>query len=144
MSAQGFVVPAGGGSVLDMAPGRAAALKLVSGETAGSTCCSKRLPLRRRDEFPPAPRQRRSRLGAERRDHLQDRRRRDSRRAGHLRPASAQHAWKNTSAETDRILFLYTPANAGGFFKERLRRPEGSANEMRRRHGLENVGPPPF
>jgi quercetin dioxygenase-like cupin family protein len=36
MSGKGFVVPPGGGSVLDMAPGRSAALKLVSGETAGS------------------------------------------------------------------------------------------------------------
>jgi hypothetical protein len=59
------------------------------------------------------------------------------------------HAWKNTSAETGRVLFLYTPAKAGGFFEERLGRPEGSingaeANEMRRRHGWEIVGPPSF
>jgi hypothetical protein len=43
----------------------------------------------------------------------------------------------------------WTPAKAGGFFEERLERPEGSindteANEMRRRHGWEIVGPPPF
>jgi hypothetical protein len=52
-------------------------------------------------------------------------------------------------AETGRVLFLYTPAKAGGFFEERLGRPEGSingaeANEIRRRHGWEIVGPPPF
>ena len=36
MSGMGFVVPPGGGSVLSMAPGRSAALKLVGGETADS------------------------------------------------------------------------------------------------------------
>jgi hypothetical protein len=36
MDAKGFVVPPGGGSVLSMAPGRSAALKLLSGETGDS------------------------------------------------------------------------------------------------------------
>src|SRR5258708_37629909 len=36
MSGKGFVVPPGGGSILSMAPGRSAALKLVGGETADS------------------------------------------------------------------------------------------------------------
>jgi hypothetical protein len=47
------------------------------------------------------------------------------------------------------VLFLYTPAAAGGFFEERLDRPEGEANgseanAMRERHGWQVVGPPPF
>jgi hypothetical protein len=36
MDAKGFVVPPGGGSVLSMAPGRSAALKLLGGETGDS------------------------------------------------------------------------------------------------------------
>src|SRR6476659_7461457 len=28
------------------------------------------------------------------------------------------HAWKNTGTKTARVLFLYTPAGAGGFFEE--------------------------
>ena len=54
------------------------------------------------------------------------------------------------SAETGRVLFLYTPAKAGGFFEERLRRPEeldpngAEANQMRRRHGWDIIGPPPL
>jgi quercetin dioxygenase-like cupin family protein len=57
----------------------------------------------------------------------------------------APHTWKNTGAETGRVLFLYTPAGAGGFFEEQLGRPAGSingedANEMRRRRGWEIVG----
>ena len=47
------------------------------------------------------------------------------------------------------MLFLYTPANAGGFFEERPDRAEGAANgpeanAMRERHGWEVIGPPPF
>lgn len=64
-------------------------------------------------------------------------------------PRGVPHAWKNTGAETGRVLFLYTPAGAGGFFAEQLGRPAGSingeeANEIRRRHGWEIIGPPPF
>jgi quercetin dioxygenase-like cupin family protein len=147
MSGKGFVVPPGGGSVLDMAPGRSAALKLVSGETAGSIMLF--------EETAPS--------GAETNFHLH----RDSDEVAWVLngeitfkigdevtvggpgtcafiPRNVPHAWKNTSAATGRILFLYTPADAGGFFEERFRRPEGSINEMRRRHGLEIVGPPPF
>ena len=64
-------------------------------------------------------------------------------------PRGVPHAWKSTGAETGRVLFLYTPAGAGGFFEELLGRPAASivgaeANEIRRRHGWEIVGPPPF
>jgi hypothetical protein len=37
-----------------------------------------------------------------------------------------QHAWKNTSTETGRVLFVYTPAGAGVLFEEQLGRPAGS------------------
>src|SRR5579863_6600347 len=33
-------------------------------------------------------------------------------------PRGLAHAWKNTGAETGRVLFLYTPGSAGGFFEE--------------------------
>ena len=36
MDAKGFVVPPGGGSILSMAPGRSAALKLLGGDTGDS------------------------------------------------------------------------------------------------------------
>jgi quercetin dioxygenase-like cupin family protein len=152
MSEKGFVVAPGGGSVLDIAPGRSAALKLMSGATANSIMLF--------EETAPS--------GVETNFHLH----RDSDEVAWvlsgeitfkigdeltvggpgtcaLIPRGVPHAWKNTSAETGRVLFLYTPAKAGGFFEERLRRPKLSmngdaANEMRRRHGLEIVGPPPF
>src|SRR5467141_4208675 len=43
-------------------------------------------------------------------------------------PRGVPHAWKNTGAETGRVLFLYTPAGAGGFFEEQLGRPGESLN----------------
>jgi hypothetical protein len=36
MDAKGFVIPSGGGSVLSMAPGRSAALKLLGRDTGDS------------------------------------------------------------------------------------------------------------
>jgi quercetin dioxygenase-like cupin family protein len=66
-------------------------------------------------------------------------------------PRGVAHAWKNTGAETARILFMYTPAGAGKWFEERSRSPDafGSMDdsertEFFRRHGWENIGPSPF
>jgi quercetin dioxygenase-like cupin family protein len=152
MDAKGFVVPPGGGSILSMAPGRSAALKLLGGDTGDSVMLF--------EETAPA--------GTETTFHLH----RDSGEVAYVLsgeitfkigdevtvggpgtcaflPRGVPHAWKNTSAETGRVLFVYTPAGAGGFFEEQLGRPAVSANgpeanEMRRRHGWEIVGPPPF
>ncbi len=64
-------------------------------------------------------------------------------------PRNVPHAWKSTGTEPARILFLYTPAKAGGFFEEMLGRHGAEingaeANEIRQRHRWEVVGPPPF
>ena len=147
MDARGFVVPPGGGSVLSMAPGRSAALKLLGGETGDSIMLF--------EETAPA--------GTDTTFHLH----RDSDEVAYVlsgeitfkigdeisvggpgtcafMPRGVPHAWKNTGAETGRVLFLNTPAGAGGFFEEQLGRPAGSivgaeANEIRRRHGWEIV-----
>ena len=152
MEAKGFVVPPGGGSVLSMAPGRSAALKLLGGDTGDSIMLF--------EETAP--------VGTETTFHLH----RDSDEvawvlSGEITfkvgeevtvggpgtcaflPRGEPHAWKNTGTETAHILFLYTPARAGGFFEERLQQSAESingeeANEMRRRHGWEIIGPPPL
>jgi quercetin dioxygenase-like cupin family protein len=66
-------------------------------------------------------------------------------------PRGLAHAWKNSDAETAGVLFLYTPAAAGGFFEEsqRLQRsyeslPPEDVRAAYRRHRWEIVGPPPF
>ena len=66
-------------------------------------------------------------------------------------PRELARAWKNSGAETARVLFLYTPAGAGGVFEEsqRLQRSYESfaSKDVRaayRGHRWEIVGPPPF
>ena len=152
MSSKGFVVPPGGGKVLDMAPGRFSALKLLGGDTADSIMLF--------EETAP--------VGTETTFHLH----RDSDEVAYVLsgevtikigdkvtvgktgscaffPRGVPHAWKNSGAETARILFLYTPAKAGGFFEEMLSRQGAEingaeANAIRERHRWEVVGPPPF
>ena len=36
-------------------------------------------------------------------------------------PRDVPHAWKSTGAETGRVLFVYTPAKAGGLIEEQHR-----------------------
>jgi quercetin dioxygenase-like cupin family protein len=152
MVKKGLIVPPGGGSILSVAPGRSAALKLLGRETGDRIMLF--------EETAPA--------GTETTFHLH----RDTDEVAYVLsgeitfkigdevpvggpgtcaflPRGVPHAWKNTGAEAGRVLFLYSPAGAGGFFEEQLARPAGSANrpeanEMRRRHGGEIVGPPPF
>src|SRR5215467_7444283 len=66
-------------------------------------------------------------------------------------PRGVPHAWKNSGAEAGRVLFLYTPAGAGGLLEEQQRMGEtftsmgeAKATELRRRHGWEIVGPSPL
>jgi quercetin dioxygenase-like cupin family protein len=152
VAAKGFVVPPGGGQVLGMEPGRFSALKLLSRDTGDSIMLFE-------ETAPP---------GAETSFHLHH----DSDEVAYVLagevtmkigdevtvgrpgacaffPRNVPHAWKSTGSEDARILFLYTPAKAGGFFEERIGQPTGEingaeANEIRKRHGWEIVGPPPF
>jgi len=66
-------------------------------------------------------------------------------------PRGVPHAWKSTGAETGRVLFLYTPAKAGGLIEEQQRTGRGFASmnereaaELRRRYGWELLGPSPL
>src|SRR5689334_4322488 len=66
-------------------------------------------------------------------------------------PRGVPHAWKSTGGETGRVLFLYTPARAGGLIEEQQRtgRKFGSMNERElaeilERHGWELLGPSPL
>ena len=66
-------------------------------------------------------------------------------------PREVPHAWKSTGAETGQVLFLYTPAKAGGLLEEQQRthRKFASMNEQEladilQRHGWEIIGPSPL
>jgi quercetin dioxygenase-like cupin family protein len=149
---KGLVIPAGGGLHLDMAaPGRFAALKLLGDETSGSIMLF--------EETVPA--------GTKSLFHLH----RDSDEvawvlAGEITfkigdgvtvggpgtcaffPRNVPHAWKNSGSETGRVVFLYTPAAAGGYVEELLKRPEpldvDERNALRERYRWEVLGPNPL
>jgi len=151
-TAKGLVVPAGGGKHLDMAaPGRSAALKLLGHQTNESIMLF--------EETVPA--------GTKSLFHLH----RDSDEvawvlAGEITfkigddvtaggpgtcafmPRNVPHAWKNTGGEAGRVLFLYTPAAAGGYVEELVNRPrpmsDDERRDLRQRYRWEVVGPNPL
>jgi hypothetical protein len=62
-------------------------------------------------------------------------------------PRDVPHAWKNTGAETGRVLFLYTPAEAGGYIEALADGPPMDHEErgkLLERHRWEIVGPNPL
>ncbi len=150
---KGIVVPTGGGKHLDMsAPGRFAALKLLGHETNASIMLfEETVPVGTKSTF-----------------HLH----RDSDEVAWVLegeitfkigdevtvggpgtcaffPRNVPHAWKSTGGETGRVVFLYTPAAAGGYVEELLKRPTASMTddekkELRERYHWELVGPNPL
>lgn len=152
-TAKGFVVPAGTGKHLDMgAPGRFAALKLLGHETRESIMLF--------EETVP--------VGTKSTLHLHH----DSDEvawvlAGEITfqigdevsvggpgtcaffPRNVPHAWKSTGSETGRVLFLYTPAVAGGYMEELSNHGAGAVDEgerelIRKRYRWEVLGPNPL
>ena len=64
-------------------------------------------------------------------------------------PRNVQHAWKNSGSQTGRVVFLYTPASAGGYVEELMHRAGAPMNdderrELRERYRWEIVGPNPL
>jgi len=147
MVAQGIVVPPGQDPV---SPGRSFALKLRGGETGNSIMMF--------EEIVP--------VGTKSTFHLH----RDSDEVAYVlageitfmigdevtvggpgtcafMPRGVRHAWKSTGAETGKMLFLYTPARAGGLIEEQQRTRRGFASmnerelaEILERHGWELLG----
>ena len=146
MGAQGIVVQSGQGPVLNFTPGRSIVLKLLGGETGDSIMMF--------EETIPA--------GTKSTFHLHH----DSDEVAYVlsgevtfkigdevtvggpgtcafMPRDVPHAWKSTGAETGRVLFLYTPAKAGGLLEEQQRTGRKLA-EIGERHGWEVLGPSPL
>src|SRR5207302_6943489 len=121
MAAQGIVVQPGEGLVSSNTPGRSYALKLLGGATGDSIMMF--------EETVPA--------GTKSTFHLH----RDSDEVAYVlegeitfmigdevtvggpgayafMPRGVPHAWKSSGAETGKVLFLYTPAKAGGLLEE--------------------------
>ena len=151
MTANGITIPAGGGARLDgTAPGRFFDLKLLRRDTDGSVMLF--------EETLPA--------GTKSLYHLHH----DSDEvawvvAGEMSfkigdavtkggpgtcafmPRNVPHAWKNSGSEVARVVFLYTPAAAGGYIEELLDHRPQSAEESKAladRHHWEILGPNPL
>src|SRR6266404_1526233 len=124
MGAQGIVLQPGEGLVSSTAPGRSFALKLLGGATGDSVMMF--------EETVPA--------GTKSTFHLHH----DSDEVAYVlsgevtfligdevtvggpgtcafMPRGVAHAWKSTGAKTGQVLFLYTPASAGGLIEEQQR-----------------------
>jgi quercetin dioxygenase-like cupin family protein len=150
-TAEGFVVPAGGGKHFNSpTPGRTFAMKLLGRETNESIMMF--------EETLPA--------GAASLLHLHH----DSDEvawvlAGEMTfmigdavtdggpgtcafmPRDVPHAWKNTGSQPGRVLFLYTPAAAGGLIEALSERRPADGDEraaLFERHRWEVVGPNPL
>jgi quercetin dioxygenase-like cupin family protein len=62
-------------------------------------------------------------------------------------PRNVPHAWKNSGSETARVLFLYTPAAAGGLVEALSEQRPSNEDEHKRlfeRHHWEVLGPNPL
>jgi quercetin dioxygenase-like cupin family protein len=154
MSAQGIVIPPGDGTVQSFTPGRAIITKLRCADTADSMMVF--------EETVPS--------GTKSTFHLHH----DSDEIAYVlagevtfligkevtigglgscafMPRGVPHAWKSTGAETGRVLFVYTPAKAGGLIEEQHKTQrnfssmsESELSNMLRRHGWELLGPSPL
>jgi mannose-6-phosphate isomerase-like protein (cupin superfamily) len=154
MGTQGIVVPPGQGLVANYAPGRSIVLKLRCSETAGSIMLF--------EENAP--------VGAKSTLHLHH----DSDEVAYVldgeitfligddvtvggpgtsafMPRGVRHAWKSTGMHPGRVLFLYTPAGAGGLIEEQQlsgsnfsSMTETERAAMLQRYGWELLGPSPL
>jgi len=141
--------------VWNMAPGRAAALKLQSGQTGESVMVFEEVvpagtetPLHlhhNSDEIMYV-------LSGEFSFQIGEQVTRGGAGTCVFMPRGSTHAWKNSRAEAGRALFVFTTVEAGRVFEELSRAqrpiaellngPEGE--EIFRRHGWEILGPSPF
>ena len=148
-----LVIPPGGGATWEMAPGRSAALKITSDmaesvmmfEEVAPTDTVTDLHIHHdSDEIAYV-------LSGEVTFKIGDQITVGGPGTCAFMPRGVPHAWKSTGAGAGRVLFLYTPGNAGSFFEEAVRNNRsmttmGTAEiaDTFKRHRWEIVGPPPF
>jgi quercetin dioxygenase-like cupin family protein len=149
--ARGFVVPAGGGKHFDSpTPGRSFTMKLLGRETGESIMMFE-------ETLPPGTRSLHHLhhdsdeiawvLDGEFTFKIGDEITVGGPGTCAFMPRNVPHAWKNTGSEAGRVLFLYTPANAGGLIEalsERRPTDDVERTKLFERHRWEVVGPNPL
>ena len=149
--AKGFVVPTGGGKhFASPTPGRSFAMKLLGRETGESIMMfEETLPAgtaslyhlhHDSDEVAWV-------LAGEFRFKIGDEVAAGGPGSSAFMPRNVPHAWKNTGSETGRVLFLCTPAAAGGLIEALAERRLAYADEYKKlfeRHRWEVVGTNPL
>src|SRR5438309_6647110 len=132
---KGFVVPPGQGKVWNMAPGRSAALKMLNGDTADSVMmfeevapASTETPLHTHDDSDEVAYVLSGQITFKIGDEITV----GGPGTCAFMPRGVPHAWKSTGAETGRVVFLYTPAKAGGLIEEQQRTQRGFASMTER------------
>src|SRR5215211_2310703 len=121
MNANGIVKLPGQGPVRNMAPGRAATLKLQNGETQESLMMFEEVaPV---GTVPPMHLHHDSDevayvLSGEITFQIGDQITVGGPGTSAFMPRDVPHAWKSPGAVTGRVLFLYMPGRAGGLFEE--------------------------
>ncbi|HEX5320122.1 MAG TPA: cupin domain-containing protein [Stellaceae bacterium] len=150
-AAKGFVVPAGGGKHFPSpTPGRSFAMKLLGRETGESVMMfEETLPAgtpslfhlhRDSDEVAWV-------LEGEFAFQIGDEVTRGGPGTCAFMPRDVPHAWKNIGSGTGRVLFLYTPAAAGGLIEALSEHRPANDEESRAlhaRHRWEVLGPNPL
>src|SRR5271165_2402273 len=150
-AAKGFVIPAGGGKRFDSpTPGRFFALKLLGRETGESIMMfEETLPAdtasihhlhHDSDEVAWV-------LSGEFTFKIGDQITDGGPGTCAFMPRNVPHAWKNTGSETGRVLFLYTPAAAGGLIEalsEHRPADDAEREALLERHRWQVVGPNPL
>ena len=153
MSAKDFIIPPGEGAVWHMAPGRSATLKITSDiaqsvmmfEEVAPTDTVTNLHIHHdSDEVAYV-------LSGEVTFMIGDQVTVGGAGTCAFMPRGVPHAWKSTGSEPGRVLFLYTPGNAGSLFEEAVRidlpissMSQQEVAELLQRNDSETVGPPPF
>jgi quercetin dioxygenase-like cupin family protein len=148
-----LVVPAGAGTVWEMAPGRSAVLKVTSKiaqsvmmfeEVAPTDTVTDLHTHHDSDEIAYV-------LNGEVTFMIGDQTTVGGPGTCAFMPRGVPHAWKSTGEEPGRVLFLYTPGHAGSFFEESAQEKRSIASmsetevaQMFERHGWQRVAPPPF
>ena len=146
---KGFVVPAGGGKHLKESSGQVVSMKLFGRETGQSvTLFEQSVPAGSKNSWLHLHRgsvEIAWVLEGEFTFRIGDQTIIGGPGACAFMPRNVPHAWKNSGSTPGRVLFLYTPAGAGGFVETMMDRPPDSELKARlEKYGWEVLGPSPL